>query len=410
MFPLPSSTVGYALNAGWTDRVVEGIGRHDVNLDEAFSRVRRRARSLAGMESLGDDTSVPWRAVLASLAAVAMLTLLLRPLAGDVELLDTALLYLLLVFVIALFFGPTPAVVAACVAFLTLDWFSIPPTRSFNIESWQHLVALLVYLGIAIVTGRLVANEADRSRQVERERERNVLLAQSDELKSALLAAVSHELRTPLATIKASSSALLGSSVSWDAESRRELLEAIDEEADRLDAVVGNLLDLSRIEGGALRPNKEWCDVEELVLDVAGRLQKRTDSHPVTVDLANQLPLVHLDYVEIAQVLVNLGDNAVKYTLPGTEVRLGARMAGSDLELVVHDEGPGLPEADLTRLFEPFWRAERPGKIAGVGIGLTISRGLVEAHGGTIDVVSSRETGTTFTVRLPGTKPEDVIS
>lgn len=381
-----------------------------MNLETAFSRLRRRARSLAGMESIGEETSVPWRAVIASLAAVAMLTLLLRPLAGDIELLDTALLYLLLVFVIALFFGSTPAAIAACVAFLALDWFSIPPTGSLAIESWQHLVALLVYLGIAIVTGRLVANDADRARQVERERERNAMLAQSDELKSALLAAVSHELRTPLATIKASSSALLNPSVAWDAESRRELLEAIDEETDRLDAVVGNLLDLSRNEGGALRPNKEWCDVEELVLDVAGRLQKRSGTHPITVQLAKELPLVQLDYVEIAQVLVNLGDNAIKYTPPGTEVRLDARVSGEVLELIVHDAGPGLPDEELERLFEPFWRAERPGKSAGVGIGLTISRGLVEAHGGTIDVVSGRDSGTTFTVRLPTANSEDVTS
>ncbi len=392
-------------NDSWSRR--DGLGRRSMNLERMLAQARRRARHLAGMESVGEDSSVPWRAVIASLAAVALLTLLLRPLAGDIDLLDTALLYLLLVFAIALVFGSTPAVVAACVAFLALDWFSIPPTGSFDIDSWHHLVALLAYLGIAVVTGRLVATEADRARQVERERERNALLAQSDELKTALLAAVSHELRTPLATIKASSSALLNPGIAWDDESRHELLEAIDEEADRLDAVVGNLIDLSRIEGGALRPNKEWCDVEELVLDVANRLQKRSDTHPISVDLAESLPLAYLDYVEIAQVLLNLGDNAIKYTPPGVPVQLTARMSGDALELKVRDGGPGIPEAELARLFEPFWRAERPGKVSGVGIGLTISRGLVEAHGGTIGVASDPRTGTTFTVRLPGIKPED---
>ena len=344
---------------------------------------------------------LPWRAVVASFAAIALLTLLLQVLTGGLELLDTALLYLLLVYAIALLFGSTLAAIASILAFLALDFFSIPPRHSLEIETPEHVVALLVYFGIAVVTGRLVATEADRKRQIERERERSAMLAQSDELKSALLAAVSHELRTPLATIKASSSALLNQRVTWDAESQHELLEVIDEEADRLEDVVGNLLDLSRIEGGALRPNKEWCDIEELVQDVAARLKKRTSDHPIEVCLDPDLPLFYLDYVEIAQVLVNLGDNAIKYTPDGTLVRLEARLDGEDLLLVVHDDGPGLPSDELERLFEPFWRAERPGKSAGVGIGLTISRGLVEAHGGTIGVESAADTGTTFTVRLP---------
>lgn len=344
---------------------------------------------------------LPWRAVVASFAAIALLTLLLQVLTGGLELLDTALLYLLLVYAIALLFGSTLAAIASILAFLALDFFSIPPRHSLEIETPEHVVALLVYFGIAVVTGRLVATEADRKRQIERERERSAMLAQSDELKSALLAAVSHELRTPLATIKASSSALLNQRVTWDAESRHELLEVIDEEADRLEDVVGNLLDLSRIEGGALRPNKEWCDIEELVQDVAARLKKRTSDHPIEVCLDPDLPLFYLDYVEIAQVLVNLGDNAIKYTPDGTLVRLEARLDGEELLLVVHDDGPGLPSDELERLFEPFWRAERPGKSAGVGIGLTISRGLVEAHGGTIGVESAADTGTTFTVRLP---------
>ena len=373
-----------------------------MELERRLAILRQRARAFAGMDSSEEPRPwLPWRAVVASFAAIALLTLLLQVLTGGLELLDTALVYLLLVYAIALLFGSTLAAIASILAFLALDFFSIPPKHSLEIETPEHVVALLVYFGIAVVTGRLVATEADRKRQIERERERSAMLAQSDDLKSALLAAVSHELRTPLATIKASSSALLNQRVTWDAESRHELLEVIDEEADRLEDVVGNLLDLSRIEGGALRPNKEWCDIEELVQDVAARLKKRTSDHPIEVCLDPDLPLFYLDYVEIAQVLVNLGDNAIKYTPDGTLVRLEARLDGEDLLLVVHDDGPGLPSDELERLFEPFWRAERPGKSAGVGIGLTISRGLVEAHGGTIGVESAADTGTTFTVRLP---------
>jgi K+-sensing histidine kinase KdpD len=371
--------------------------------------IRTRARRLAGLDGGDAGNGVPWRAILASLVAVGLLTTLLQTLAGDLALIDSALLYLMLVFGIAVFFGSTPAVIAAIVAFLGLNIGSIPPTGSLSIDSWQHLVALLVYLGIAVATGRLVAHEANRSRMFERERERAGLLAQSDELKTALLAAVSHELRSPLAAIKTSSSALLDARMSWDDESRRELLEAIDQEADRLDAVVGNLLDLSRIEGGALRPNKEWCDVEELVLDVAQRLRKRSASHPISVELPAELPLVFLDYVEIAQVLVNLGDNAIKYTPPGTPVQIAAWIEGDSLKLSTHDDGPGIPPEEREHLFDRFWRADRPGQSAGAGIGLTISRGLVEAHAGTITVTSSPESGTTFTVSLPISGAGDAV-
>ncbi|MEZ4624106.1 MAG: histidine kinase dimerization/phospho-acceptor domain-containing protein [Thermomicrobiales bacterium] len=307
-----------------------------------------------------------------------------------------------LVYAIALLFGSTLAAIAPILAFLALDYFSIPPRHSLEIETPEHVVALLVYFGIAVVTGRLVATEADRKRQIERERERSAMLAQSDELKSALLAAVSHELRTPLATIKASSSALLNQRVTWDAESQHELLEVIDEEADRLEDVVGNLLDLSRIEGGALRPNKEWCDIEELVQDVAARLEE-TDERSSDCGLPG---------FRLATLLPRLCRNCASARQFGRQcdqVHPG-RHAGSTRStsgrrrlklLVVHDDGPGLPSDELERLFEPFWRAERPGKSAGVGIGLTISRGLVEAHGGTIGVESAADTGTTFTVRLP---------
>lgn len=371
-----------------------------------LSVLRRRARQFTRLDQADAHGRLPWRAIVASLIAVALLTLVLRLLADDIELLDTALLYLLLVFSIAIFFGSTTAAIAAVVAFVLLNLASIPPTGSLSIESWQHFVALLVYLGIAVVTGRLVASEADRSRQIERERERAEVLAQSDELKSALLAAVSHELRSPLAAIKASSSALLDPDMTWDEESRYELLAAIDEEADRLEAVVGNLLDLSRIEGGALQPNKEWCDVEELVLDVVQRIRKRSETHPVAVEIAPGLPLVYLDYVEIAQVLVNLGDNAVKYTPDGTPIRFAACISGTNLELTVHDGGPGIPEEDQARIFERFWRGDRPGRNPGAGIGLAISRGLVEAHNGAIEVTSHAAAGTTFTVHLPLENPE----
>jgi two-component system sensor histidine kinase KdpD len=220
-------------------------------------------------------------------------------------------------------------------------------------------------------------------------------------LKSALLSAVSHDLRTPLASIKASATSLLDDSVAWDADDRRELLTAIDEETDRLTLMVSNLLDLSRIEGGALRPQKDWYDLDELIADVRSRLAARTESHPVNVAIEPDLPLLHFDYVEIAQVLINLIENAVKYTPAGTPITLSARRVDGVIEIAVHDEGDGIPPHQQQRLFEKFYRALSPNGAPGAGIGLAIAKGLVEAHGGTIGVESAPGEGTTFRFTLP---------
>jgi two-component system sensor histidine kinase KdpD len=227
------------------------------------------------------------------------------------------------------------------------------------------------------------------------------VLAQSDELKSALLAAVSHDLRTPLASIKASATSLLDESVAWDADTRRDFLEAIDEETDRLTLMVGNLLDLSRIEGGALRPQKDWYDVDELIADVSSRTAGRTEGRRVTVDVEPDLPLLRFDYVEIAQVLLNLIENAAKYTPPGTPIAIGARRAPGAVELFVRDEGPGIPKEHQARLFEKFYRASSPLAASGTGIGLAICKGLVESHGGQISVDSAPGEGSVFRFTLP---------
>jgi two-component system sensor histidine kinase KdpD len=230
---------------------------------------------------------------------------------------------------------------------------------------------------------------------------RAAVLAESDALKSTLLSAVSHDLRTPLATIMASATSLLDPTVAWGDEERAEFLQAIEEEADRLSHVVSNLLDLSRIEGGALRPAKEWYDVAEVITDVAARLAKLAPDHDVTTDVEPDLPLIRFDYVEIAQVLMNLGENAIKYTPAGTQVTLSASSRMDAIELAVSDNGPGIPPPFLPRLFDRFSRAEPASRIPGTGIGLAISKGLVDAHGGQMWAESIEGLGTRIAFTLP---------
>ena len=274
-----------------------------------------------------------------------------------------------------------------------LEVLGRPGSDAFHAEREQTLTTFVDQAALALERARLSAEAAQAA-----------IHSQSDELKSALLSAVSHDLRTPLASIKASATSLLDDSVEWDAETRRELLTAIDEETDRLTLMVSNLLDLSRIEGGALRPRLEWYDIDELLADVRERMASRTAGHELTVKVDPGLPSLRFDYVQIAQVLVNLIENAVKYSPPGTPVTVAARRFPDVVEISVHDEGPGIPMEYQTRLFERFYRAPSAGAPGGAGIGLTISKGLVEANGGRIDVESGPGVGTTFRFTLPQPK------
>ena len=234
-----------------------------------------------------------------------------------------------------------------------------------------------------------------------REAERAEVLARTDELKSALMLTVSHDLRTPLASIMASVTSLLEPGMEWDTETRQDFLLAIYEEARRLDRLVGNLLQMSRIEAGALRPEKEWYAIGEVIEAVLQRLEATLSGRPVTTDIEGDLPLVLLDFTEIDQVITNLLENAAKYTPPGTPVSIEAHRAGDTIEVSVSDQGDGVPTDHLANLFSKFYRVDGHKQIKGMGLGLAISRGLVEAHGGRIWARNLQQGGLKVTFTLP---------
>ncbi len=227
------------------------------------------------------------------------------------------------------------------------------------------------------------------------------LLARSDELKSALLSAVSHDLRTPLASIKASATSLLQSNVGWTEEDRRDLLEAIDEEADRLNQFVTNILDLTRIEAGALKPEWDWYDVREIVNSAIERCGAVAERHPFTVVLEDDLPLMFVDFIEIEQVLINLIENAAKYSPDAGGIWLTIHKQVDQIEMTVCDVGIGVPPGEEMRIFDKFYRVENPHRPIGSGVGLAICRGFIEAHQGEIWAVRNHDRGLTVHVTLP---------
>ncbi|MBM2810995.1 MAG: histidine kinase [Chloroflexi bacterium] len=243
-----------------------------------------------------------------------------------------------------------------------------------------------------------------------REAMQSEVLRATDELKTALLNAVSHDLRTPLASIIASAGSLKETDVTWSEAERREFAEAIEQEAQRLNRLVGNLLDLSRIEAGHLKPERSWHDLASLVDDVLLRLRPVTIQHVLVIDVPGDLPPAPLDYVHIDQVLSNLVENAAKYTPARGEIRVSARRNGGEILVEVADSGPGIPEAALPRLFDPFFRVTGPQSRPGAGVGLAVARGLVEAHGGRIWVENRPSGGARFSFILPLQGPRQTDS
>jgi two-component system sensor histidine kinase KdpD len=237
--------------------------------------------------------------------------------------------------------------------------------------------------------------------------EQTRLFAESERLSRALLNSISHELRTPLAAITSAAGAL--SELNDGAkEQRGVLLSEIQEANGRLNRIVGNLLDVARLESGKVVPRLDWHDARDLVQTTLRELKHELSSHPVKLELPSQPMLVRLDFSLAQHALANLLVNAAIYTPPGTPVEVEAQSADSNLMLSVADRGPGIPAELLPRVFEKFFRAPNAAA-GGSGLGLTISKGFVEAHGGTIIAANRPSGGAVFTLRFPQTEPPPAI-
>ncbi|HEV2761384.1 MAG TPA: DUF4118 domain-containing protein [Pyrinomonadaceae bacterium] len=352
-------------------------------------------------------------------ALVAALTAALKLLGGRFNSTTVALALLLAVLFIAARMESGPALVASVLAALGFNFFFLPPFGTLHIAEPENWVALAAFLLTAVVAGQLSARARRRAEEAEAGRLeierlyselRNAFerashaeaLRQSERLKSALLDAVTHDIRTPLTSIKASVTTLLdelrgktydGQPVSLEADSRREMLEVIDEESDRLNRFVEGLIELARIEAGELRLRLRWGAVDEVVAAALARAEPLTKGHRIHVELEDGLPVVRVDPHAVAEVVYTLVDNAAKYSPQGTVIRVSAaRAEGGMIRLAVEDEGRGVAPELRERVFDKFFRATRDGdagahaRPAGTGMGLAIARGIVEAHGGRIRV------------------------
>ena len=231
---------------------------------------------------------------------------------------------------------------------------------------------------------------------------------ETESMRSSLLSSVSHDLRTPLASITGTASSLLEGEAFLDSATRKVLLETLYEEAERLNRLVRNLLDMTRLQSGALQVSKQWHPLEEVIGAALGRMEKPLRGRPVATRVPQDLPLVPIDDVLIEQVLINLLENAVKYTPAGSAIELTARVGEGMVTVDVADRGTGLPPGDEARLFEKFYRG-RSSTSRGAGLGLAICRGIVEAHGGRIWAENRSGGGASFRFTVPITgRPPDM--
>jgi two-component system sensor histidine kinase KdpD len=211
------------------------------------------------------------------------------------------------------------------------------------------------------------------------------ILEESDRLKSALLSLVSHELRTPLVTIKAAATSLRSGEVDWHSPARAELLCVLEEEVDRMNQLIADLLSMSRLESGALKLQRQWNVLAEIVDTTIARMEPVTRQHRLDVSVPEDLPLIPVDLMLMQQVFTNLLSNCIKYAPPNTTVTIKARVQDASTLLVqVSNQGPFVPDQDLEHIFDKFYRITATDRIPGVGLGLSICKGIIEAHGGRI--------------------------
>jgi K+-sensing histidine kinase KdpD len=342
----------------------------------------------------------------AAIAGVAAITLLyLTALHQRINATTVALSYLLLVLFVAASSRLWIAVVTSVASMLAVNFFFLPPVGTFTIADPENWVALVVFLAVSLVASRLSAAAHERTAiAVERaqfleERKAIDVARKGEELKSALLASLAHDLSTPLTAIRVAASNL---QQSWLTEAqRREQSELVQTEVERLQRLFQNILEMARIDAGAIALDQQWAHPSEIIDAACGLVEHTLRSHPLEVK-AEVEELVKLDPRLTASALAHLMENAAQYSLPGSLISVEAQILAHELTIAVRDRGPGIPAEDLPHVFERFYRGGNTRqRVSGTGMGLSIARGFLAAEHGRIWVENCQDGGARFTVAVP---------
>jgi two-component system sensor histidine kinase KdpD len=313
------------------------------------------------------------------------------------DLVNIAMVYVLAVVIIALKFSRGPGIVASVLCVAAFDYFFVPPRGTFTVDDVQYLLTFAIMLAVALIISGLV-------RSIRRQAAARAALeieAETERIRSALLASISHDLRTPLAVMAGASSSLAESGERLSPAERHALAKSVFEQAREMSERVNKVLQMTRLETGALKVERDWASLSEIAGSALARLAERMAAHRVILELPEDLPLVRVDSTLVEQALANLLENCAKHTPPGTIVRLRAQRRAGEILVSVEDYSGGVPEADVERIFQKFNRGAIEEAGTGMGLGLAICRAIIRLHGGKAWAERVPAGGTAFRFTLP---------
>lgn len=342
-----------------------------------------------------------WIGYASAAAATLLCTLIGLAMLSRFDIVNIAMVYLLAVVVIALRFTRGAAITCAALCVAAFDFVFVPPAGALTVDDIQYLFTFAIMLVVALVISGLM----ERGRRQAEARAALTLEAETERVRSTLLASISHDLRTPLAVIAGASSSLVEEGDKLKPAERRALAQSVYDQARDMSELVAKVLEMTRLEAGYIELRRDWASIAEITGSVLARLGERLAAHLLVVDIAPDLPLVRVDAILVEQALANLVENAARHTPAGTAVRVSAERRGNELVVSVEDRGPGIDERDLEQVFAKFHRgrSEHGGEHAGtgVGLGLAICRAVVGLHGGRVWVERPAGGGAAFRFTLP---------
>jgi two-component system sensor histidine kinase KdpD len=339
-----------------------------------------------------------WRGYGWGLVAVGVSTALLGMMYRYLRLSDLLLISVLSVAAISTRFPLGPSLFTAALTAISFDYFFIPPVFALVPTEPRHLITLAVF----IVVAGIISGLGDRARQAHLSARAKDVQVETERLRNSLLSGVSHDMRTPLASILGAGTELLRDGDALDHETRQGLCDTIVQEAARLDQLVANLLDFARVDGRVVDLRRRLEPLDEVVEASLERLRGRFVDRTIHSRIPEEIPLVPMDHVLVRQVFVNLLENALRYTSERTVVEIEASPMPGAVVVEIRDRGPGIAETESARVFERFYRGSASrAQDGGVGLGLTICRAIVTAHGGSITLSNREGGGAVARVTLP---------
>ncbi|HEV8283610.1 MAG TPA: ATP-binding protein [Chitinophagaceae bacterium] len=306
-----------------------------------------------------------------------------------------ALILLVTVSLLAITFDILPVLASATLSAFIWDFFFIPPRFTIHINTTEDTILLIMYFVIAMISGVLTY----KIRQVEKISRLREERANSVKLYNTILNSLSHELRTPIAAIIGAADNLQANN-KLTKENREQLINEISKASLRLNQQVENLLNISRLESGHIRPKNDWCDIVELVYELVKRVEENNPKRKINISINQNMPLCNLDKGMLEQIIYNLLNNAAMHTEPNCRIDISAACHADLLMITIEDTGKGFKDVDTREVFDKFSRSKNP-KTSGSGLGLSIVKGFTEALGGTVELQKSNSSGSRFVISIP---------